>query len=123
MPIGYRIDRELGIVVTTWAGKITAATAETHYQAMLRDEEALSCGKSLADLREANLELTGFEFKEVITKTVLPNLGSRRWVSAILVQKPYQFGVARQYDAFASTYSFNSIFYDYDEALNWLSNA
>ena len=123
MPIHYLVDGDLNIVFSTWSMEITAKTAASYYKQLLQDETAMNCGRSLADLRQADMKLTGAEFNEVIAKVVVPNLGSRTWRSAILVQKPDQFGGARQYDVFASGYSSNSIFYDYDEALEWLLKA
>jgi hypothetical protein len=123
MPITYVVDRGLNIVITNWTMEISAETVTSHYTQVLQDASAMNCGKSLADLREADLKLTGSEFNQIIARIVIPKLGSRRWTSAIVVQRPDQYGVARQYDVFASSYSSNSIFYDYDKALEWLLKA
>ena len=50
----------------------------------------------------------------------IPALNGRDWTTAIVVDRPVQFGVSRQYHVFAERYSKDCIFHDYDAALRWL---
>ena len=51
-------------------------------------------------------------------------LQGKDWKSALLVEGPRQFGLTRQYQVFAESYSKDAIFHDADSALEWLrSNA
>ena len=72
------------------------------------------------DLRDASIQFTGSELSGLVEAVVLPTLKGRNWTTAIVVGRPDQFGVSRQYQVFAERYSRDSIFHDYDTALQWL---
>ena len=46
----------------------------------------------------------------------------RAWHTAIVVANPVQFGVSRQYQAFADRYSKDAIFGNEWDALRWLES-
>lgn len=120
MPISYTVDREQRILFSTWIGKITADDLRRHWATAFADPEALAIGRSLADVREASPALTGDEMAELVREIAAPRLAGRTWTVALLVAKPAQYGVSRQYQVFAEQFSRDSIFYDRDEAVRWL---
>jgi hypothetical protein len=87
---------------------------------LLTDPEALAIRKTLVDVRGSRLLFTGDEMSELVASVVVPLLDGRDWISAILLEQSVHFGVSRQYQMFAERYSKDSIFHDYDQALQWL---
>ena len=122
MPISYTIDHENRIVRTMWEGDVTAAHMRAHWLRYLDDPEVMALRRTLSDLRTANLMFSGEELYAVLREVVLPKLVDVEWKTAILVAQPDQFGVSRQYQAFAELYSDDAIFHDVDRALAWLLN-
>ena len=76
--------------------------------------------KTLVDMRKANILFTDHEFNNLIRSVAIPGLAGKDWKSAIIVERPVQYGVCRQFQVFAECYSKNAIFYEYDLALQWL---
>lgn len=74
----------------------------------------------MVDMRKANILFTGDEFSKLIKRVAIPGLAGKDWKSAIIVERPHQYGVCRQFQVFAECYSKNAIFYEYDSALQWL---
>jgi hypothetical protein len=120
MPITYSIDADLGVIFEAWQGDVTAADLRRYWQAYLADPRVMALRRTLVDLREARILFTGPEFFDLVADVVKPALGGRRWTTAIVVARAVQFGVSKQYQAFAETYSRDAIFEDYDAALRWL---
>jgi hypothetical protein len=118
--ISYSVDKTLGVILEVWSGDIVAADLRLHWNAVLTDPDALALRTTLSDLRSANIRFDGNELSSVISNVVIPLLNGRDWRSAVVVDRPVQFGVSRQYQVFAEQFSTDSIFYDYDEALRWL---
>ena len=50
----------------------------------------------------------------------IPALAGRKWAVALLVKATAQYGSARQYDAYAESFSTDHIFYDLETAMEWL---
>ena len=71
-------------------------------------------------MRHAEILFRGSDLAALIKSIVLPVLNGRDWKTAIVVEKPFQFGVSRQHQAFAERYSKDAIFQDMVEARNWL---
>jgi hypothetical protein len=86
----------------------------------LEDPDVLAIRRTLVDLRQADILFKGSDLDSLIQSIVLPVLNGRDWKTAIVVEKPLQFGVSRQYQVFADRYSKDAIFYDLEEARNWL---
>jgi hypothetical protein len=119
MPISYSIDNEHRIVRTVWTGEITVADIRNHWLRYLDDAVVMALRRTLTDLRAADVKVSGEEMYELIRDVVVPRLDGVGWKTAILVAQPDQFGVSRQYQAFAH-YSQDAIFHDEDRALAWL---
>lgn len=121
MPIQYRIDRASGIIEETWSGTITIGDLRDFWRGCLADADVLDLRRTVVDLREADIAFTGAELEALIRTLVIPSLGDRDWRTAIVVGAPVQFGVGRQYQAFAERYSKDAIFDHPDKAKAWLS--
>jgi len=122
MPISYSIDAQLGIIVETWVGDVSASDLAEYWKNYLANPEVLALRRTLVDLRQANPTFTGRELSALISSIVDPILQGRDWKTAIVVEKPVQFGVSRQYHAFAEHYSRDAIFSDPASALKWLTS-
>lgn len=122
MPISYSIDAQLGIILETWVGDVSASDLAEYWRHYLADPEVLSLRRTLVDLRQANPTFTGRELADLISGIVDPILQGRDWKTAIIIDKPIQFGISRQYHAFAEHYSRDAIFSDPAAALQWLTS-
>lgn len=120
MPITYRLDHARRIIVETWSGAVNEAELATHWRGYLADPDVMHCRRTLVDLREAEIAFTGSELAGLVHRIVAPVLGDRKWVSAILVASPLQYGQSRQYQVFAESYSTDAIFQDWQAAEEWL---
>ena len=119
-PISYTINRDLGVIFEVWKGDVTVADLQSYWQSYLADPEVLAIRRTVVDLRGANIQFTGNELSNLVAAVVIPVLQGRDWKTAIVVERPVQFGVSRQYQVFAERYSVDSIFYSPNEALYWL---
>ena len=120
MTIDYRLDPCNTYITETWRGSVSAADLREHWEHYLRDVRVLNLRRTLVDLRDASLSFTGEELAALVRSIVVPLLGGRDWITAIVVARPSQFGVSRQYHVFAELFSQDSIFYDIDTARSWL---
>jgi hypothetical protein len=123
VPISYCIDGDLGVIVETWEGDVTAADLRGYWAGYLADPEVMALRKTLVDLRRARILFSGPELSDLVWEVVKPALRGLGWTTAIVVAptRAVQFGVSRQYQVFAQAYSRDAIFEDYDEALRWLT--
>lgn len=120
MPIAYAIDQENQVVRTTWTGEVTADDLVSHWEELFADPQALALGRSVVDLRDAELKITGAELDQLLS-TVAPRLlQGRRWKTAVLANKPAQYGSGRQFEVLSEAVSRSATFHDYDEAVRWL---
>ena len=119
-PISYAIDHNLGVIFEVWRGDVTADALRRYWESYLEDPDVLALRKTLVDLRDASIQFTGAELSSLVEAIVVPALKGRTWTTAIVAGQSVQFGVSRQYQVFAEHYSQDSIFHDYDTALQWL---
>jgi len=120
MPITYSIDHEKKMITEVWTGDVHAADLAEYWKRYLDDPDVLAIRRTIVDLRQAEILFKGSEFDGLIKNIVLPALNGRDWKTAIVVEKPLQFGVGRQYQAFADRYSKDTIFYNIEAARKWL---
>jgi len=120
MPISYSIDAQLGVIVETWVGNVSAGDLAEYWKNYLANPKVLALRRTLVDLRQANPTFTGRELSDLISSIVDPILQGREWKTAILVDKPVQLGISHQYHVFAEHYSHDAIFSDPASALAWL---
>jgi hypothetical protein len=120
MPISYSIDPDAGLISEIWTGSVSARDLGAYWTAYLADPEVLALRRTLVDLRESTIGFSGREMSHLIDTIVTPALAGRSWQTAIVVAKPAQYGVSRQYQVFAEHYSRDAIFEDYETARLWL---
>jgi len=120
MPITYCMDREKKLIYETWTGEIRVDDLKMYWQRYLADAEVLEIRRTIVDLRSSVIHLSWMDFDGLIKDLVLPALKGRKWTTAIVVEGPAQFGVSRQYQAFADRFSKDSIFDDVAEAEKWI---
>jgi hypothetical protein len=121
IPIDYAIDKPNGVIMEVWTGEVSALALAAHWKRLLSDPEALSIRKTLVDLRNGDIQFSGEELFDLIRTVAEPMLNGRNWRTALLVAKSVHFGVSRQYQSFAQSYSEDAIFQDEDAALKWLT--
>jgi hypothetical protein len=121
MPITYTIDPAKRLITEVWTGEISALDLRSYWDRYLRDPAVMAIRRTIADLCEAKIRFTGADLNELIDELVLPILNGRDWKTAIVVKEPHQFGVSRQYQVFAGSYSQDSIFGSVEDALQWLN--
>jgi len=114
------VDHARGITEERWTGRISVDDLRDHWTRLLADPDALRFRRSLADIREADFEVRGPEIEALIRMLVAPALEGLSWKTAIVVEKPVQMGLSRQYQVFAERYSVDAIFTDPDAARAWL---
>jgi hypothetical protein len=121
MPITYSIDKLNGIILEVWTGEVSALVLAAHWKRLLVDPEALTIRRTLVDLRNCDIGFSGEQLFDLIRNLVEPILNGREWRTALLIGKTVHFGVSRQYQSLANTYSKDAIFDDQDAALRWLT--
>ncbi len=120
MPCTYFIDHRRHVVFETWTGDVTAAMVKSLWKRYLADPEVLAIRRTLADLRQCNLLLTGRDLSHLVDTVALPGLKGLDWQTAIVVANPDQYGFSHQFHVFGSVFNTNQIFHDYDRALSWI---
>jgi len=120
MPIDYVARPDEGFVEVVWSGTITAHDLRMSWSKILSDPAVLRIGQALTDIRDATLDFSGAELAQVVLTVAVPALNGRAWRSAIIVHDPVQFGVSRQYEAFSAQFGEDAIFFERDEARDWL---
>lgn len=121
MPITYKIDPVLGIVISDWHGVVSEKEITDHMKEMLSDKEAFTCGKSIADLRKMT-ELK-YKFDDIyhLSRTVIkPLLGGRRWKTAIIVNNTPYFAIGLQFEWLTEGIVDSSVFTEESAAFNWI---
>jgi hypothetical protein len=124
MPITYRIQSELNLIILVHTGKVTDEEFFTFYKDLYKNNTPLLSMNHLVDLREADSKsrtssilrkLAEFLVSSFKALTTYPKV-------AVVAPKDISFGLARMYEAFASNIPWDFIvFRSIDEALTWLS--
>ena len=123
MPIQYRIDPDSEIILRRFTGDVTFEEFEQHWRALLSDPDLPERLVMVVDLRECNLHLHGDEISRLVITVIEPNLGRRRWFSAVVVAAPVQYGISKQFIAYSRGCGVTDVFYDINEAVAWLHAA
>lgn len=100
MGITYQIDSVDRLVRIHWEGPVDLACVRDHWLRLTADEAALACGRSLADVRQAEFLITGPELDRLVQTLLRPSLQGRAWKTAVLVDAAVQVGISRQYSVF-----------------------
>ena len=118
-----RIHPTLGIVVSTWCGRVADAEILPSYQALYQDPEWKPGMSELVDLREADLsDVSGAGLRALVemTASYLQDFGGEAKTAAVASQDSV-FGMGRMYEALsAESPEMAQMFRDAREALAWL---
>lgn len=119
--IHYHVDAAGGVVHETWSGVITGDVLLAHWRRCLGDPAVLAVKRTLIDLRDCEVRFGGEEWLRMIESALLnrPDLGG--WRSAIVVDKPYLHGIARQFLGHAAGLTHGELFEQPDQAVTWLT--
>jgi hypothetical protein len=121
VPLSYAIDHEYGVIVVTASGMVTAAEAADLQQRVSKDPEYDPRRPALIDLTGAiKLEWTTEQARALAAGTVTDR-STRR---AMVVGSEHDFGVARMFQTYTAVGGHGAnvhVFYDYEEAMKWLS--
>jgi len=120
MPITYSIDHDQKLITEIWTGDIRAEDLKAYWKQYLDDPDVLSIRRTIVDLRRATIHFTGSQLGMLVHEIVLPRLKGKDWKTAIVIEKAVQFGVSRQYQVFAESYSKDAIFISVEDARKWL---
>ena len=121
MPITYTIDHDEKLITEVWTGEVQATDLAAHWRQYLADPEVMALRRTIVDLRQADVRLSGSDLDALIRGIVLPALKGRDWKTALVVEGAAQFGLGRQYHAFADCYSKDAIFQSMEEARDWIN--
>jgi hypothetical protein len=118
--ISYVVDDVLDLILEEWRGDVTAEQLGGHWRAFVSNPRVMACRRTIVDITDANVLLVGNDFRNLIESIVTPALKGRKWVTAIVVRSDVQYGISRQYGAYA-LYSEDQIFRSVAEALAWIA--
>jgi hypothetical protein len=122
MGITYEVDASKGVVFERWLGAIAGPDIVDHWMLLATDKEAMACGRSVADIRECALQVSGEELRYLVTFVLGPVLEGRHWKTAVLVREPVQFGMAREYQTLAGVFKEDAVFTDLPAACQWVAS-
>ena len=117
MPITYSVDKKQNVVLVTWQDDVTKDDYRAHLKTMLQDPDALRAGRSLVDLRRANVLLSGADLVAIGDAEAAPRLGGRQWRTAVIVSS---YVLTTQYGIFVQSENTDCVFLDQAAALAWL---
>lgn len=120
VPITYTTDVQRRVVLTTWTGLVSVDEVRAHWIALFEDPEVVSAKRILADLTGASVMFAGAELARLLRDIVAPRVKGERWVNALVVARPDQYGSSRQFSTFNEQLGSDAIFFDRDEAIAWI---
>ena len=104
MGITYRVDAAQKIVFAEWTGIILAKDIAEYWARLVADEEAMACGRSITDVRNCEMKFKGEEMRVLANRILEPAFRGKNWRTAVIVEKNFQYGVARQQEMFSDTF-------------------
>jgi len=123
MTITYSVDPNLHVVFVSWSGCVTKRELADHLNTLFVDEKASAFRRSVTDTRAAtNVEFEYSDISKILSSIVKPHLGDESWKAAVIVPKPYMFGVGRQFQALSDGHIEMALFADETSALEWISH-
>ncbi len=120
MSITYSFDPNEKLIIEDWTGEVTADDLAAHWRIYLADRRVMALRRTLVDLRDAQICFNGSQLKVLIEDIVLPVLQTDDWKTAIVVKRSIEYGISKQYQLFADSYSKDAVFFDIDRARDWL---
>jgi len=120
MGITFKVDDARGIVFADWTGDITVEDIARYWAALLSDQPAMACGRSITDLRNCTMQFTGEELRKLAQGILEPAMKGRNWKTAVIVRNPLHYGVTRQHEMFSEGFMQTNVFYSEDLARVWV---
>jgi hypothetical protein len=121
MPLDYRIDKSLGLLLLTGRGPIQAEDIDACFERLLADPDYSAVRKELADFREASFSFQPDDVKKLAKSTRERPLETQIERRAIVVVSELQYGLARMFSQLVAP-SGQEVqpFRDINEARRWL---
>jgi hypothetical protein len=118
MPASYRIDKSLGLVLSTAQGVLTGQDILTHRRRLREDPDIDPNYNQLIDLRDViDFSVSTAEMRMIATDYIFGENSHR----AIVAEKAHNFGMARMYVLFSEALPDQMMVYrDMAEARRWL---
>ena len=119
MPIGYRIDTEHGIVISTGDGTLTFSESLTHQDTLLEDPAFNPKFSQLLDLSlVTRMEFKSTDLERLAANSVFENDSHR----AVLVSSDLAYGLFRMFQMLRNNEGENGIriFRELKPALDWV---
>lgn len=120
MSLSYTIDEEKRLLLVRADGPVTLDSFRQHWTEVFADPEAMKCSRVFVDVRGAEIQFAGAKFMELTRSLYAPTIRGRRFRVAVVVEGALQFGVARQLQMVADAEHTHRVFFDQDEAMEWL---
>jgi len=124
MPISYTIDLADEVVYRTYTDVVAYDDFAEHWRELLADPDLPSEGPLLlvADMRAAKIDLDGESVLRLVKSVIQPLLNGRKWISAVVVGFPRDFGTTRQFSGCSDTCGETGVFYEVEDAMAWLAD-
>ena len=119
--ISYHVDAERRIIFEIWAGAIGVVELREHWAVFLADPEVLAVKRTMVDLRRCDIRFTGVEWMEELERFVIRDPVVSGWITAIVAERSYIYGVARQFLLYTDNIINGQIFESVEPALIWLT--
>ena len=121
--ITFRVETSLGIVVTTWKGKVSNADLISAYTKLFEDPAFQPGFHELLDVSEADMvEVSGEGLRklELFIESQTPD-SVGEFKTAVVAPEDLSFGLARMYGFYSDDSSEAvRVFRDSEKALDWL---
>lgn len=99
MPIHHRVERELGLIITTAEGEVSDADVAAYGQAINGDPGTRFVGRELIDGRAVTkISITSESVKRLVEANKLAGQRARNLRTAIVAADDAAFGLARMYE-------------------------
>ena len=119
MAIVHSHDPEIGMTHVACTGPLRAAELARHWAEIYSDPVVLDAGRVFVDLRACDIDFTGAELLELAGRD-WPQGQTANLRLAVLVATPEQFDAARQFQLLARSDAQHHVFFNEDEAIDWL---
>lgn len=120
MPINYSIDKDLGVVFSSWHGVVADSEVIEFSRKLYNDPEFHPDFRNLADLRQLTGDkMTGHSVRAIAASSRF-SVKARR---AIVVSRDLEYGFSRMYQTEAEFHrgAAPQVFRNLSEALAWLN--
>lgn len=122
MPISYQIDQGSGTLFVKMSGEVLPQELVRHWAALTEDPNVQSVSHALTDITESTPVFTGPELWKTLDDYFRETIDQMAIRQALLVANDQQEQAARTWIAIVPKTIVARVFYDRDQALEWLEN-